>query len=62
MRVLVGTTILVLGLAAYALAVMRLAVAVLPASSLAEAAFYAVAGVAWVFPAAWLTRWIQAAK
>jgi len=61
LRVLVGTLILVFGLAAYALAAMSLAVRVLPDNLIIETLFYAVAGVAWVLPAAKLTRWIQEA-
>lgn len=59
-RLMVGTAVLVLGLAAYALLVMRLAVAILPENELVRGLFYAVAGIAWIFPAARLTRWIQA--
>jgi uncharacterized RDD family membrane protein YckC len=58
-RVLAGTLILVFGLAAYALAVMSLAVRVLPDSLILETLFYAIAGIAWVLPAAKLTRWMQ---
>lgn len=59
LRVLAGTLILLLGLAAYALAVMSLAVRVLPDNLVVETLFYAVAGIAWVLPAAKLTRWMQ---
>ena len=58
-RLLIGTAALVCGLALYALAVMRFAVAALPDNELVRALFYAVAGLAWVLPAARLTRWIQ---
>jgi hypothetical protein len=58
-RVLAGTLILVFGLAAYALAVMSVAVRVLPENLFVATLFYAVAGVAWVAPAAKLTRWMQ---
>jgi hypothetical protein len=59
LRVLAGTLILIVGLAAYALAAMSLAVRVLPDNLIVETLFYAVVGVAWVLPAAKLTRWIQ---
>lgn len=61
LRILFGTTVLVLGLAAYGLAVAVLAVRVLPRQPLLEIVFYAIAGIAWIAPAAWLTRWMQAA-
>jgi hypothetical protein len=59
LRILAGALMLVAGLALYGLAVMSLAVRVLPHSWLVEVPFYAVAGIAWVFPAARLTRWMQ---
>jgi hypothetical protein len=59
LRVLAGTLILVFGLAAYALAAMSLAVRVLPDNLFVETLFYAAAGLAWVLPAAKLTRWMQ---
>jgi hypothetical protein len=40
---------------------MALAVHVLPRSWLVEVPFYAAAGIAWVLPAAKLTRWMQQA-
>ena len=61
-RLLIGTMVLVLGLALYVLLAMRLAVAVLPDSTPVQAVFYAVVGVAWVWPAARLTRWMQQDK
>jgi Protein of unknown function (DUF2842) len=61
-RVLVGTAALVLGLAVYALAAMRLAVAVVPETEWVRALFYAAAGILWIFPAARLTRWMQAPR
>jgi hypothetical protein len=60
-RVLVGAAALVGGLALYALAAVDLAGRVVPDHWAAQALFYAVAGVLWVIPAAWLTRWMQAA-
>ncbi|GGF07690.1 hypothetical protein GCM10011611_11460 [Aliidongia dinghuensis] len=59
LRILFGTLGLILGLAIYALAVMRLAVAVLPDNQLIEVAYYVVTGTVWIFPAARLTRWMQ---
>lgn len=61
LRILAGALMLVAGLALYGLAVMSLAVRVLPQSWLVEVPFYAAAGIAWVFPAARLTRWMQQA-
>jgi membrane protein implicated in regulation of membrane protease activity len=60
LRILFGTLILVLGLALYALAVSALA-PLLPAHWAAQALFYALAGILWIFPAARLTRWMQQA-
>jgi hypothetical protein len=60
LRILLGTLILVAGLVAYSLLVMRLAVEVLPEHWAAQAAFYIVAGLLWILPAARLTRWMQA--
>ncbi|HYM02700.1 MAG TPA: DUF2842 domain-containing protein [Stellaceae bacterium] len=62
LRILLGTLILVAGLAVYALAVMAIAVRLLPDQWAVDAAFYAVAGVLWIFPAARLTRWMQQAS
>jgi hypothetical protein len=60
-RKLVGTVVLLLILIVYALAVMVAASAVLPGGSkIVELAFYAVAGVAWVLPAAYLIKWMYA--
>jgi hypothetical protein len=60
LRILAGTAVLVLGLIVYSLLVMRLAVDVLPEHWAVQAVFYLVAGVLWIFPAARLTRWMQA--
>ena len=59
LRILFGTLGLIFGLAVYALLVMRLAIAVLPENRLVEAIFYLVTGLAWIFPAARLTKWMQ---
>jgi uncharacterized protein YacL len=59
LRILFGTLGLILGLAIYALLVMRLAIAVLPENRFVEAIFYLVTGIVWIFPAAKLTKWMQ---
>jgi uncharacterized protein YacL len=59
LRILFGTLGLIFGLAVYALLVMRLAIAVLPENRFAEAIFYLVTGIVWIFPAAKLTKWMQ---
>lgn len=61
LRILIGSLGLVLGLAIYGLVVMALAVELLPRHWIVQAVFYAAAGIAWVWPAAWLTRWMQQA-
>lgn len=61
LRILVGTLAILGGLAIYGLAVMSFAAQLLPQHWLVEGLFYAVAGIAWVWPAAWLTRWMQQA-
>ncbi len=62
LRILLGSLLLVLGLALYALAVMAAATRLLPDNQAVELAFYALAGIAWIFPAARLTRWMQRAR
>jgi Protein of unknown function (DUF2842) len=61
-RLAIGTIALLLGLALYALLAMRLAVAVLPEGVLVQTLFYLAAGLAWVWPAALVVRWIQRAR
>jgi Protein of unknown function (DUF2842) len=61
LRILFGGLVLVFGLALYALAVMAAAMRFVPDEAAAEFAFYALAGVAWIYPAARLTRWMQQA-
>jgi Protein of unknown function (DUF2842) len=61
LRILFGSLLLVVGLALNALAVMAVAIRLLPDRWPVEFAFYAVAGIAWIFPAARLTRWMQRA-
>ena len=57
LRILIGTVVLLLGLVLYAGAVMAL-VARLPDNAALAFALYGVAGIAWVAPAAVLTRWM----
>jgi len=57
LRILAGTLLLLVGLVLYAGAVMAL-VARLPANAALDFALYGVAGIAWVAPAALLTRWM----
>lgn len=57
---LIGAFLLILIIAIYALLVMRVAVAVLPAASgILEFVFYAVAGMAWVIPVRYLIVWMN---
>lgn len=59
-RKLVGTILLLVLVAGYSLAVVVMAGALLPEANKAiELAFYAVAGLAWVLPAAVVVRWMQ---
>jgi hypothetical protein len=59
-RKLVGTIILLVFLAIYALAAMLVAVALqVNGSKTAEVIYYVVAGLLWVLPAAWLIKWMQ---
>lgn len=51
---------LTLGLALYAALAMALAVR-LPDNAFLVFAYYAIAGVAWVAPAAYVTRWMMRA-
>ena len=60
LRILFGSVLLVLGLAVYAIVVIA-AARLLPDNQAAALAFYALAGIAWIFPAAKLTRWMQRA-
>jgi hypothetical protein len=61
LRILLGTLALVAGLALYGLVVAALGQRWLAARPAVALAFYAVAGIVWIFPAARLTRWIQRA-
>jgi hypothetical protein len=59
-RKLVGAILLLLFLAAYSLVAMLVAVALqINGSKAAELAYYVVAGLLWVVPAAWLVKWMQ---
>jgi hypothetical protein len=60
-RKLVGTVLLLVVLAIYALLVGVAASAVLTGSNkFVEMIFYAIAGLAWVVPAGFLIRWMYA--
>jgi hypothetical protein len=61
LRILFGTFALILGLALYALAVAALGERFFSPHRAVEAIFYALAGIAWIWPAARLTRWMQRA-
>ena len=59
-RKLIGTAALLVLLGVYALAVMLVAVVLqVNTSKLVELVFYIVGGLAWVWPAALLVRWMQ---
>jgi hypothetical protein len=61
LRILFGTLLLVFGLGLYALLVMVAAARLLPDHWAVQMAFYALAGIAWIFPATRLTGWMQRA-
>ena len=54
----VGIVVLLAGLAAWTLIAMRVGATLLPDHWLAELAYYVVAGLAWLWPAAKLVRWM----
>jgi len=59
-RKLVGTILLFVFIAAYALVAMAVAMVLqVNASKLVELAYYVIAGLLWVLPAGWLIRWMQ---
>ncbi len=59
-RKLIGTVVLLVFLAVYALLAMLVAVVLQVSGNKAvELLFYVVGGMAWVVPAAWLVRWMQ---
>lgn len=60
LRKLIGVIVLVAFVCIYALTAMTLAAAKLPGTSgLTQLAFYAVAGLIWVIPAAALISWMS---
>ena len=63
-RKLVGTILLLVVLIIYSLVVMLVASVVLheDRSKIVELIFYAVAGIAWIFPAGLLIRWMYAPR
>lgn len=61
LRILLGTIVLVMGLAGYAILVVAVGTRLLPDQWAIDAAFYGLAGIAWIVPAARLTRWMQRA-
>jgi hypothetical protein len=61
LRILFGTLLLIAALALYGLGVAALAAHVLPSGAWLALLFYAVAGIVWLVPAAWLVRWMQRA-
>jgi len=57
---LIGTFVILLWMTVWALAMMRLAVDILPEAHWAvELAYYAIAGMAWIIPLKPLLRWMQ---
>jgi hypothetical protein len=58
-RSLIGTMVILGGLAAYSGAVTLAAERIATMHWIVQAGFYALAGTAWVVPAAYLTRWMQ---
>ena len=61
LRILAGTIFLILGLAIYAAIAVAIAHFFLPEQTLIDISFYALAGIIWIWPAAWLTRWMSRA-
>lgn len=60
-RKFLGTVLLLVVLLIYSLVVMLAAASVLPgAGKLVELIFYAIAGIAWIFPAGVLIKWMYA--
>ena len=60
-RKLVGNILLIVMITSYALLAMVVAVIleVNTTSKLVELVYYAVAGLLWVLPAAWIIRWMS---
>jgi hypothetical protein len=61
MRILLGSLLLVAGLALYVPMTILIAKICFGQSQVPELIFYAAAGVAWIWPAARLTGWMQRA-
>jgi hypothetical protein len=61
LRILAGMVALILGLAVYAVVVAVIALRFLPEQLAVDMAFYAAAGIIWIWPAARLTRWMSQA-
>jgi len=61
LRILAGTILLIVGLVLYAVLVVIVVPKLLPDRTLVIMAFYAVAGIVWIWPAALLTRWMNRA-
>jgi len=58
-KTLIGTLLILVWLFFYTLFAMRLAVAILPGAGwVAELAYYAFAGLAWIIPPAFLIQWM----
>lgn len=55
---LIGTIILLVGLAIYAFLCMIIAVSIVPPIKWVELAYYAFVGVAWAFPTKYLIIWM----
>ena len=59
-RKLIGTVVLLVFLAAYALVVASIGAGrIATATPIAQLAFFFVAGLAWIVPAGLLIRWMQ---
>ena len=54
---LLGISILIVGLTAYAILCVELAVRILPDNLWIELIYYAFTGIIWIFPAMALIRW-----
>ena len=61
-RVALGGAILALGLAVYCAAAMWIGAELVPSHWAAELAFYPVAGLLWIWPAALVIRWAHGAS
>ncbi len=59
LRILFGSLLLLFGLALSGIVVADIGVRWLPHETWIEAPYYLVTGVVWVWPAAYLTRWMQ---